>query len=418
MKLQIWIPVLLASALALASCGDSQQEIGPPVPMDAQPDASPADAGIDAPPPDSGVEPPLPDLTAICGGQPKTFAEWELCYRRRWCEWRVGCLPMNSYSDMQECMERGDDVEEGRLEIEHRERQRAVDLGRVEIDKTAFARCLLDTSASQCNTARYSVACASRFKTIVNRNSDAGSCYIDAECRSPGATCEANCADACCLGTCKPKLKLGQPCELEDSCEPGLVCNQTCQSGDVGAACTTFLDCDSSAWCDAGRCKADLAPGAPCTGRSQCGGQTSCIGYSIVSGRPGSCKSISRPGDACELICYGGLTCTAGTCRELPELGGTCSAFAPCSGVDNVCVGGVCVTRRAETATCSDEHPCLPGLFCTSEVGAPDPVCSAPRGLDAVCSKPSHCESRVCSSVAGETGVCLPWRGTCPSDAL
>lgn len=409
---------MIISALALVSCGDSLREAEPPlVPMDAQPDASP-DSGIDARPPDSGVEPPLPDLTTICGGQPKTFAEWEDCYKKRWCEWRVGCQPMSPYRNVQECMSRGDDVEGGWLEISRREQERAIALGRVEIDKQAFAGCLLDTSASQCNTARYSVACASRFKTIINQNSDAGSCYIDSECRSPGATCESNCADACCLGTCRPKLKLGQPCELEDSCEPGLVCNQTCRSGDVGAACTTFLDCDSSAWCDAGICKADLSPGAPCTGRAQCGGQTSCIGYSIGTGRPGSCKSISKPGDACELFCYGGLSCTAGVCRELPQLGGTCSAFSPCSGVDNVCVEGTCVTRRAETATCSDLHPCLPELFCTSEVSSPDPVCSAPRGLDAVCTKPSHCESRVCSSVAGELGVCLPWRATCPADTL
>jgi len=402
MKLRVWIVMMVASA----GCGDN---LSPhplsAMPADAGPDR-PADAGIDGAP-DAGVDASPGGLTEICGAEPVTFDDWEHCYQKRWCEWRVGCQPMNSYLDVPECMDRSDDVEGGRLAAELRERKGAVAAPdrRASIDVAAFTQCLLDTSAALCNTARYSVACATRFKGTI---ADGGDCYADIECKSPGATCESSCTDACCVGTCQPKLTVGDPCDSNDFCEPGLICYQTCRSGAIGTSCMGSFDCDSSAWCNAGVCAADLEPGSACTSRSQCGGDTTCTGLSIIDPRPGQCLSISKPGDPCDFICYGNLYCASGTCHELPTLGDACSAFTPCRGVDTICSNGVCVARGEEGARCSITEPCRPGLFCTSEVNEPMPVCALPRGADQPCTKPSHCESYLCSSTTGEPGKCCP----------
>lgn len=405
MRLQAWQAWIVVMVVSIGCGNDLSGHPLLPTPADAETDAPPdADADADAPP---------RNLTEICGAEPVTFDDWERCYRKRWCEWRVGCLPMNSYLDVQECINRSDDVEDGRLGAELRERKRAVEQGRGSIDVAAFTQCLLDTSGALCNTARYSVACAKRFTGTIGDGND---CYTDIECLSPGATCESSCTDACCLGTCQPKLKFEAPCDLDDSCEPGLVCNQTCRRGDIGTPCTNLFDCDSNSWCNAGLCAADLAPGSACTSRSQCGGDTTCTGLSIIDQQPGQCLSISRPGDPCDFICYGNLYCASGTCHDLPKLGDSCSAFTPCSGVDTICSNGVCASREGENASCSSTTLCQPGLFCSSEVNEPRPLCVPPRGAGQPCTKPSHCESHLCSSITDEPGVCLPWSDTCPSN--
>jgi hypothetical protein len=317
---------------------------------------------------------------------------------------------MNLYLDVQECIDRIDGVEGGKLSADLREQRRAIDQGRASIDVAMFTQCLLDTSGALCNTAVFSVGCATRFKGIV---ADGDACYADGECGSPGATCESSCIDACCLGTCRPKLKLRDPCDLDGSCEPGLVCNQTCRSGDPDTLCSNLFDCDSSAWCNAGVCAADLAPGSDCTSRSQCGGTTTCTGLSIVDSRPGRCLSISRAGDPCDFICNGNLYCSAGTCHELPKLGDSCSAFTPCQGIDTFCSNGLCILRQGEGTSCSTAQLCQPGLFCTSEVNDPMPVCARPGSADQSCTRPSHCESHLCSSTMGEIGRCLPWSDVC-----
>src|SRR5678816_4658005 len=109
----------------------------------------------------------------------------------------------------------------------------------------------------------------------------------------------------------------------------------SCFAGDIGSPCGDDADCDPNAWCNAGRCTADLAPGADCTNPLQCGGVTSCIGLSISSSAPGRCLRVSRAGDRCDYFCYGNLYCDAsGTCRAMRELGQSCSSSAPCGGIN------------------------------------------------------------------------------------
>jgi hypothetical protein len=399
---------IVVMMVVTASCGDNLTGfVGPPPPPADSSTDGPFDADIDA-----GVDaPPPPSLTELCGAEPMTLDDWENCYTKRWCEWSVGCLPMNKYRDVQECLDQSSAFEGGKLAAARRERERAVVAGRASINIPAFTQCLADTSRSLCNTAQFSVACAARFTGTIG---DGGSCYTDVECTSPGATCVATCADACCLGTCRPKVALGETCDTATSCEPGLRCDQRCFSGDIGTACTDDGQCDSNAWCDADVCRADFAPGADCTNPLQCGGETSCISLTIGSSL-GRCLRISHAGDRCDYYCRGNLYCDAsGTCREMRGLGQSCSGSAPCGGVDTICSSGQCVLRRGIGESCSTSHFCLPGLFCTSELNEPTPTCALQRSEGETCAAPSHCASYLCSGNPTQHGICLPWSETCP----
>jgi hypothetical protein len=390
-------------------------------------DARPIDAGlidarpIDAAPPiDAPVPPQNPELVAACGAMPVTFDDWENCYRKRKCEWEVNCVTQNTYRNVQECIDQGDAVSGGKLAAERRDRQRSVEQGRAAIDVGRFTQCLIETSGAHCNTSLFFPACLTRFD---GTRGDGASCLTDVECASPDAVCTQDCPEACCLGTCQPKFKLGQTCTDRHSCEPGQQCNirRVCISGDINTPCTDDTDCDSNAWCDrlAHLCKADFARDAECTNVLQCGGETSCVGLSVSGTDPGHCRRISEVGDTCDAFCYGNLSCDAfGVCRALPGLGEGCSALTNCSGVNTVCgANNTCVVRGGVDAPCGGNLRCLPGLFCTSELGDMNPRCAARRADQQQCRRPSHCQSYLCSGNMDQNGVCLPWINTCPAAA-
>lgn len=372
------------------------------------PDA-PSDASPDGPDPDAMSD---RGLINLCGSIPVTLDDWENCYKKRWCEWAVGCRPMNKYRNVQECIDKSDLTESPSPVVARRERARAVAQGRSSLDVAAFTQCLIETSRAYCNTALSSVACANRFVGTVD---DGGLCYTDIECASPGADCSANYTDACYQGTCQPKAQLGRTCSGLTGCEPGLQCHQQCLSGDVGASCASNRDCDPNVWCNAGVCTADLPEGASCTSPLQCGGTTSCIGLSVSSPDPGTCQTISHVGDACDYFCYGNLYCDATkVCRALPVIGEACSGSAPCAGVDAVCSNGQCVLRGSAATPCTSSQYCQPGLFCTSQLGEMPAVCSPPRDEGQPCTSATQCQSLLCSGASGNPGACLPWRDTCP----
>jgi hypothetical protein len=135
-----------------------------------------------------------------------------------------------------------------------------------------------------------------------------------------------------------------------------------------------------------------------------------------VGPSPGQCLSTSTPGARCDFLCFGNLYCDGSeTCRELPGLGQTCSAFVPCRGFDLACTGGQCAPRSDVGAGCATSDTCRPGLFCTSELGEAKPVCAAPRRADQPCTDPSHCQSYQCSGNAAQPGTCLAWSDRCPA---
>lgn len=386
-------------------------------PTDAPIDAS-TDAAIDAP---IDVPPDITDLAVICGGAaPVTFDEWEDCYEKRKCEWEVGCFPPYPFRDVADCVASGDAVSGGQLGAARRERKRAVEQGRASINVDAFTHCLIRTNATHCDTAFHEPACLTRFAGTI---ADDETCFADIDCMSSGAVCDRSCPDACCLGSCRRKLREGEQCSLSESCEPGLLCpglGTKCISGDVGTPCDkdSTTQCDFGTFCDSQelRCTPTLAPGAACTSGLQCGDDYTCVGLSIVRPDPGHCRRISKPGDRCDGFCFGNLYCEtkSRTCQSFPVLGEACSLFVACAGVNAICDNGICVPRSDVGVSCGGQT-CLPGLFCTSELGDPNPTCSARRADGEPCTAPGHCESYLCSGDASQAGVCLPWSDMCPS---
>lgn len=411
----------IAIVVAASACGASPSGPSLVAPIDGgthDPDAG--DGGVDPGPPDAPIDtPPDPtDLAVICGGTaPVTLDDWEDCYQKRTCEWQVGCVTLDEFRDVPDCIASDDAVEGGQLAAARRDRKRAIEQGRASINVNAFTQCLIRTSATHCNTALFDPACLTRFTGTL---ADDAGCLADIDCGSPDAVCSTSCPDACCVGTCQRKFREGEACQLFDSCEPGLRCTGIkCVSGDVGTPCAqgSVNQCDFGTFCDSQtlRCTPTLAPGAACTSLLQCGGDTMCVGLSITVSNPGHCVRISKPGDQCDDFCYGNLYCdkAARTCRDLPQLGQSCSVLIPCTGANTICDNGLCVLRSDVGVSCAGQT-CLPGLFCTSELGDPAPACAARGPVGATCAAPAHCESFLCSGNTSQLGTCLPWSDTCP----
>src|SRR5262249_42983954 len=158
----------------------------------------------------------------------------------------------------------------------------------------------------------------------------------------------------------------------------------TCVIGDIGAPCEHF-DCVPGAWCDNGTCAADLPEGGACNSLLQCGGETVCVGLKAGVNDPNvspTCPRVVEAGGLCDWFCLGNLICDLtgsttgfGVCRPLPVHGDACNWAVPCVGVDQRCSDqGQCVDRTDVGHSCTD-GTCLPGLFCTDQVGAANPVC-------------------------------------------
>lgn len=365
------------------------------------------------------------DLATACGGTaPVTLDDWENCYQKRKCEWEVGCVSLNEFRDVADCIASGDAAQGGQLAEERRARKRAVEQGRASINVAAFTQCLLRTSATRCDTALYDPACLTRFTGTIADNQG---CYTSIDCASPDAVCQTNCPDACCLGTCQRKFREGETCDEFASCEPGLRCaliaggGFKCVNGNLGTPCQSggVNQCDFGTFCDSTtlKCTSTLAPGAACTRLVQCGGNDLCVGLSISTSNPGHCSRISQPGDRCDGVgfCFGNLYCDGGsnTCHSMPVLGQSCSASIPCAGANTICNNGRCVLRSDVGVSCNGDT-CLPGLFCTSELGDANGVCAARRPDGGACAAPSHCQSFLCSGNASTPGTCLAWKTTCP----
>jgi hypothetical protein len=412
----------LAVIAAAVACGSPHPLVA--TPGDAGDDASDdpghhPDAGVDATP-DAG-EPG--DLATMCGSVPTTLQDWERCRVKRLCETLVHCSERNLYTDAQECIALRDTLLDGEVASDVFESTRAVAARRASIDVAAFTQCLQELSPERCSTAGTAPSCATRYTGTV---ADGQPCFNNAECASPGASCSpSECGASCCAGTCTPRRRLGQACNGTDLCEPGLVCSIStlkCETGDVGSACGGFdFDCDAGNWCDHGICKPDLAEGVQCNSILQCRGETSCVGkYRHVEAVP-RCRHVTSVGDACDDFCLGNLLCDLsnpagfGVCRSLPRRGEPCNPLVGCIGQSDRCgEQGTCIPRTAAGQPCVD-GTCLPGLFCTDQLGAANPVCRVPfADGESGCKQGAQCQSRVCSGNEATPGRCQPAQSMCP----
>jgi hypothetical protein len=399
----------LTALVLVAACA------GPPGHLDG--DGAGPD-GIDAGAPDdagAADDAPPETLEEMCGAEPEALADWEACHLRRTCEARAYCGEFNLFLDAQECIDRVDATEGGRLTYEAFERARSIAAGLASLDVEQFTECLRELSPDRCTTAVMAPSCALRFAGTL---ADGEPCRSDIECASPGATCQpADCGDSCCEGTCQPRIALGEPCDDFFACEPGLVCSVDrliCVLGDLGSPCESSAECDPGGFCgEEGHCERDRGEGEPCDSLFQCDGTTLCVGLRREV-EPARCLRASQPGDTCDWFCRGNHDCALpeqgfGVCTELPTHGEPCSLLRPCVGRGEICGDqGFCVTRGGVGDPCQG-GTCMPELLCTDELGAEEPVCRERLADDeAGCLEPSHCASYVC-----DDGVCRAPEPTC-----
>ncbi|HEY6179115.1 MAG TPA: hypothetical protein VIX73_31895, partial [Kofleriaceae bacterium] len=171
----------LAIAVAAAACGAGP---GPMLTGPTGDDGGTDGSGSDGSGSDGGSDGPgdPTDLATACGGTaPVTLDDWENCYQKRKCEWEVGCVSLNEFRDVADCIASGDAVQGGQLAEERRARKRAVEQGRASINVAAFTQCLLRTSAARCDTALYDPACLTRFTGTIADNQG---CYTSIDCGS------------------------------------------------------------------------------------------------------------------------------------------------------------------------------------------------------------------------------------------
>ncbi len=230
---------------------------------------------------------------------------------------------------------------------------------------------------------------------------------IDEMCDS-SVECEP---DLICLGTCRPRRKLGESCKVDferlSPCEPGLACDVMPFVDNLEGKCIVprgeSADCNFHWSCRAGLICADLSwstfPGsAPPPGlcRPPDGEQFNCP----------QTEYARFVGDQCAP----GLTCkeTTSQCTTLPERGQSCTpSKQDCSGFQVYCKPsgagdvGVCTGPPAEGELCAYRVdaartvsiPCASG-FCEKEVTL---QCFPPsRTTGSICKEDGECISGRC----------------------
>ncbi len=171
-------------------------------------------------------------------------------------------------------------------------------------------------------------------------------CQVNAEC-SPGMFCQAG---AACPGKCAARLAAGAACTGDDSCGDNLKCT-------------------------AGKCAAPAAENAECGGGTnvECKSGLSCQGADAKTGKPGVCKPgaslfAAKKGEACDAMQ-----------QKFCELGTVCELSA----ATQAGISWTCVAPYATGGACKLSFPggCPAGEYCPVNTSV------TPLKLDAVCTK-------------------------------
>lgn len=375
------------------------------------------------------------EISEICGYEPTSFDEYEDCYLDVHCKTLMECALFTVFTSIQECVEtlrKGTYLEHRWYAFNREFISRAYQAGRVHINQDQFIQCIRDRyDTDDCIIAYNSLACEKRYTGAIN---DGDTCYIDWECASFGASCERDCSQTCCPGTCVPKAKLGEPCEFGIvDCEPDLYCSSVvgeCVSGDLGASCR-WDDCDIELRCDrstcipgttdkrCGTCQPRLSEGASCNGSDElCGGNTRCVGL-LMSTAEAICRRISEVGDSCDTWCSGNLYCDRsrinlqnplGVCRALPGPGESCQySENRCAGVNYICSSElICVPRNSIGEPCWGQS-CEEGSYCSYVENDPYPVCVPLISAGGECVERFFCDSLICTGDEEQPGRCFDW---------
>jgi len=213
-------------------------------------------------------------------------------------------------------------------------------------------------------------------------------CGRDAVCAAGTSCVDGVCCTSACGGAC-------ERCDLpshEGACTPVgdgtfvVACGAYACDG-VGSACPTTCagdgDCLAAFFCDAGLCRPDGGPSAPCAHDGQCGAGTTCVDdVCCTSACAGACERCDLEGSAgaCAPLNDGTLVAACGA-YACDGAGGACPTTCVGDGdcaADHFCAAGACVPDVAAGAACERTAQCAAGA-CTDDVCCTAP-CDGPCG--------------------------------------
>ncbi len=248
-------------------------------------------------------------------------------------------------------------------------------------------------------------------------------CEPNLTCSPFGETCVGPCArgslcvadihcdeDAglfCMDGFCDTPRSAGQPCQIDEHCQPGLTCDPdplreglfcTPLFGD-GAPCFQDDEC-LSGYCDTTVCAPKKANNQPCATLDH----NSCLS-GFCSPTATTCQPQVAPPGACptglnEQCMNGRCSLATGNCVALLSDGMVCLSGNDC--LSDMCIGGRCGTRPV-----ADGQPCDSAIdcesnFCSLET-SPGTCESPPLPNGRLCTADDQCESGVCFLASGAT---------------
>ena len=252
--------------------------------------------------------------------------------------------------------------------------QRAIDDPAIEIDEAAYQTCLSTLQAiTTCPENAFGENSPfTGCNDIAKGTLEEGATCIEGQCR-PDLYCEVpgDAADDC--GTCQPLGKLGEDC-ADRPCVSGLTCAEsangssyTCEEpeetpppevAEVGDPCEVDQDCTPGLVCDGtdGTCQeAQIV---------DVGGTCDRIEY----GAPGGVR-FCRDGGLYGTKTYCDIPNgeTEGTCRDAPGIGEPCASsgfFQYCDRFESYCSDNTCVAAGAEGDTCTSSSECGAAFNC------------------------------------------------------
>jgi len=223
--------------------------------------------------------------------------------------------------------------------------------------------------------------------------------------------------------------KQANDCSLNNTagsacCSQGLWCiNGTCETDNIGAACTTSGDCRPSftaqlpTSCVSSVCQYLYLPGDSCSTSADCISSiacnstsgfcqgnpqgTSCTPYSSASSptcnfglycspTASVCTPTIASGQTCTLgsvPCYPGLSCISGTCKTSFSVGagGACSNEMTCSSGYSCASNSTCVSVTTSPVSCVNDTSCFNNGLCKCSPFTGDQFCTGDNYINDPC---------------------------------
>lgn len=325
-------------------------------------------------------------LLAACGSvEPVEYVE---TYEEALCHRQVRC---GEFRDEESCVR-------SRQEL----RARGVDFlalhdgsiaaGRMRFDAERAEECVDLIRDSACEKSLDEFMQSDACKVFVGQRKEGEGCQVNQDCDYPSFYCaKQDGPPVCGAGTCKRSFGQGEEVpgmNGADTCAPGLspdeeyVCQPTSNEGET---CQNDLRCAVGLYCDL---------------------------KDEVCKRPGIIGVGCGPG---ERECLPHLRCFEGSCRQLANVGMSCTVQTVFGTRSSDCkkdlfcdVGeegtkGICKVRRSAGETCFDYNECQTGLGCEQRAGQENATCQAPVG------EGEKCDGANCALGLG----CHPTKLTC-----